>query len=217
MEFLDQNTFEIRSLTEEDCGRVTDLELEHYIPNLPVWHLFKVHDTVDRDGLYKRVGFLLKSGIGVGCFERSTNKLVGAIMGEIRLESDQRRPNTVKHSQEMLNMLKFIDWMHRDLHEMLGAKKICMQILAVVDPLYSRKSIYKTMAAKCNEIAKQMSCDYAASFQVSLYSIKGTHKLGWSVLREIKNCDYVDPETGKKPNLEISPIHDRAQLVYLKL
>ena len=71
---------------------------------------------------------------------------------------------------------------------------------------------------QAEEIARHAGCEFIVCCALSLYAQKGIDReTGFSVLREIKYEDYVDPLTGKKPDLKLSPIHTKAKLYYKRL
>nr|CAB3262658.1 uncharacterized protein LOC100181498 [Phallusia mammillata] len=215
MNSLNKDKFELRCLSKEDVPITKDLMLNYFIPYLPLYDTFKVKRVDVKARVSNRVEETCDSGLSAGCFEKSSGKLVGALL--CKIYDDTSGPLATNNPPELTAMIKFLTWLKRDLPQALNAKKISSQAIVAVDPEYARNGIYQALSEKCDQLAKSAGCDYVASQLVSIYTVKGSQKIGRKVLREVYYTDYRDPDTNEQPDMDFSSIHNFAQLVYNKL
>jgi len=102
--------------------------------------------------------------------------------------------------------------LEENLHELLDANKIMMTRIGTVHPDYTGRGTMTAIGVRLLEVAIETGCEYVVGVAVSKYSQEANEKLGLTALREMRYSDFVDPETGKKPDLQLSSIHTHAKL-----
>nr|CAB3262859.1 uncharacterized protein LOC100184264 [Phallusia mammillata] len=107
--------------------------------------------------------------------------------------------------------------MFKDIFTELNAQKMLMHSSGGVADEFKRNGLIETSRELTKETARRLGCDYEIAVVANAHWAKSTAKKNDPWTREIAFCDYVDPETYMRPNLELSPVHTHARIVYRKV
>ena len=112
---------------------------------------------------------------------------------------------------------RFLQWFESDLHERLNVKKIMLAEMLTVHPAYQGSGISEAFLNKVFGSAIEAKCQSFMCLVFSFCMQTKLDKFGFPVLKETKYSDWIDPETGKKTDLLLSPIHTRAKMYDIRV
>jgi len=120
-----------------------------------------------------------------------------------------------KHSPPMRALKTFSAWMVTDLHNVLNTQRFLM--LGIVHPGLVQLRIMKHFTPILEGFTVEKGCEYCVALTVTRFMQSTNVKLRDSVVREVKYEDYVDPDTGLKPDLNYPSLHSVAQVCVRRL
>jgi len=209
--------FEIRKLNLENVDEVSTFIKEYYTTRSPIGAIFgeRLEDTQALDVM--RLNEKLKGSKGFGCYEKDKEEIIGVAFGTIH-KPDPSSPCPIG---EYLNDLpsiplveQFVQEFESDLHERLNVRKIMLGEMLTVHPDYTGSGISDVFLDKIFGEAIQAECESYVCLALSFYMQRKLEKLGFSLLKEAKYSDWVDPKTGSKPDLHLSPIHSHIKMYH---
>jgi len=208
--------FEVRKLSFKDLDEVTNFVMKYYTPREPLGQIFKVDQDVLKAKDMMRVKEKLQHNASFGCYEKVSGRLVAVCFATIhdkRQEQDPRTDSEIVKEVPALNFVRrLLLQLEANLHEKLNANKIMMTGIGTVHPDYIGQGTMTAIGVRLMEVAIETGCEYVVGVAVSKYAQEANEKSGLTALREIKYSDFVDPVTGKKPDLQLSSIHTHAKL-----
>jgi len=212
--------FEIRKLNWKNVDEVTPFIKDYNSPRSPFGSIFGecLEDTQAVDEM--RLREKLKGSIGFGCYEKGKEEVTGVAFGTIH-KPDPSRPYWIGEYLNDLPSLplseRFLQWFESDLHERLNVRKFMLAEMVTVHPDYTGLGISDAVLGNIVDAAIQADCESLLFVVFSFYMQRKLDKLGFPVLKETKYSDWIDPKTGKKPDLNLSPIHSHAKIYHIRL
>ena len=212
--------FEIRKLSWKNLDEVMAFVIKYYSPRSPVGKIFRerLEETQAFDVL--RLKDKLKNSICFGGYEKGREKIIGVNFGTIHKDVMYSPCPTAECLKDMSALPlseQFFQWFEKDLLERLNVKKIMLSELGALHPDHTGKGITEAFLKHLVDAAIETKCEVLVSSAVSLYSQKKLEKLGFSLLKEIKYSDWIDPRTGKKPDLNPSPVDSHVKIYYIRV
>jgi len=200
---------------------ITDFVIKYHTLRNPFKDIFKVDKNVQKAYDVMRVDMMLKYDISFGCYEKASGKLVGVFFASMH-DKNQNQANSSysefgKNKCALQAALRFLQHLERDLFLSLSANRIMLATLGTVHPDYAGHEIAPAIINHLLKYAHKNRCDHAVGVGVSLPAQKVNEKIGFTFLKEVKYADYVDPVTGKKTDLDLSPIHTHARVYYYRV
>jgi len=213
--------FEVRKLKMKDLDEITDFVIKFHTARNPFKDIFKMDRNIYEARDVTRVKEKLKYDTSFGCYEKISGRLVAVSFATIHDKIQEPVPRTDatigKDIPALQYAMRFIQYMERDLYGSLNANRIMMTGAGAVHPDYVGTGIMPAMNNHLVKLGLETNCEYIVGVTVTFYSQRACEKMGLSVLREVKYADYIDPVTGKKPDLDLSTIHTHAKLFYYRL
>nr|CAB3262548.1 uncharacterized protein LOC100180310 [Phallusia mammillata] len=217
MKFVD---FTCRKLTEEDSPDVIKFIETYFSPRCIATQIFKLNAQMESNFTRVRAKTVIQYNVSLGVFD-TKGKLVRVNMARMQKKNETcHYPTTIgKDCPQQQAHMRFYDCLHNDLFDKLGANKLMFLCMDTCHPDYHGQRLWKKMRIYelFESFARENECDYLISSGVNIYIQKILKEAGFSMIREIKYSEYVDPITGCKPDLHLSEIHTSAMVMCKKV
>lgn len=205
-------------LDKTHIGQVNEVLSSDYVNN-PVYEMFNLSKKEVQFSQAKAAEKYLKSNSSLGFIEKQTNGLVAMMITSVESKTDGDPPHEITPalSDPLAEKLRFINQLFGDVFHDLNTDCYMRGRFTYTKWDYRSRGLAGILAEIMSSLAKEKGCEYYVSFVGSLYLQMAAKSEGCRVLREVRYDDYVDPYTGLKPDLKLSPIHKTAQVVYKKI
>lgn len=204
-----------RLLNETDWPKMNSLITSDYSNQHPLSQVFDLSKEEIGDKDLKAAKAKLMNHSCLGTFIKTTGELIAVAMKE---EHDIAVRDTIYTArQRKASVMRFWRSLIGDVFADLNTSRYTFLSMACVKEEYRSRGIITAMLDFEMHHARSKGCEYFVAIATSVFTQKALKRLGFKVLREVKYADYVDPETGLKPDLKLSPIHTSCQLMYIPI
>nr|CAB3265803.1 ribosomal protein S6 kinase-related protein [Phallusia mammillata] len=216
-----EKQFVWRQLTESDMDEAKRFVYQYYSKQLPLAKIFRVKDEEMRKRNLEQTELMIKNGTSYGCFQKLSGKFAAIIQCSVLLKDEAKTKLKCEEncSAELSALSRFVGWMLKDIFTDLNAEKLLVHCYGAVADEFKRNGLLDTAGDLTKKSALRLGCEYEVGLVVNAYAGRAAanQKEPVFTIREITFRDYVDPETGMKPNLELLPVHTYAKTVYRKV
>ncbi|CAK8695449.1 unnamed protein product [Clavelina lepadiformis] len=211
--------FAWKKLKQDDFEQIKVFHMEYYLKDEPTDVMLEV-DTNELDDMEcDRINECLLQAASLGITETTSGKLIAMSLNKIRRFEDIALSGNYS-SRETYACKVFKD-MHEifseDLPRFLSGKTIyCIQMLSVHHH-YRRMGFMTSLVAKCEDIAKELECEYIVVVSSSAFTQRIFERGKYVKFSEVKFSDFVDPDSGEKPFKKSHPPHTHTKCYYKQI
>jgi len=211
--------YEIKKLSLKDFEEVNKHFVKYFVDKSTYHQTFRIQQDEYKQVHAKWIRNILEQNASFACYHKDSGKMLGFRLASIHDSNDTLTQVTedTRSYPNVRTMQVFKHWLQKDIRQSLKAHKIMMGEMALVDPEHLGKGLGRHLDKCCIEVAREKGCEYIIAMAATREGIRMHEKLGSKVLKEVKFADYVDPETGIKPDLDISPLNERVCITYQKV
>jgi len=209
--------FDVRRVGLKDIEELSEFVFNYYTKRNPLGQIFRVKESELWRHDVARMKTELAHNCSLGFYEKNEGKLGAVAFSKIIDKSNELTKQTCGKPTncwpELIAMKTFDAWMRRDICKTLNTNKFMMRGFAAVHTNFAGYGISAQAIRALEALAFQNGCDYTVGLLTSRYSQDINKKfLGYKVLRDLNYSEYFDPNTGLKPDLDLSSPHMKAQL-----
>jgi len=211
--------YEIKKLSLKDFEEVNKQFVKYFVDKNTYCQTVRIPQDDFKQLHVKWIRNILEQNASCACYHKDSGKMIGFRLASIHDSNDTLTQVTedTRYYPNVRTMQVFEHWLQKDIRQSLKANKIMMREMLLIDPEHLGKGLGRHFNKCSIEVAREKGCEYIIAMAATREAIQMHEKLGSKVWKEVKFADYVDPETGIKPDLDISPLNERVCITYEKV